>query len=82
MLEDKDDIKTALSTHFSEIGKNTNLNQTFKEKTVAYLKNIDDNIMDCENMFTLVFSRDKIESLLKGLRSGKAPGIDGIPNEF
>ena len=33
-------------------------------------------------MFSLEVKRSSIETILKGLQSGKAVGPDGIPNEF
>ena len=46
------------------------------------LKKIDQNLITSDTLLSLNTHRGNIKSVLESLRSGKACGIDKIPNDF
>ncbi len=80
MVEDKNDIKYCLSSHFGSIGSDSTISS---ERQELY-NNIILERQRCndENTLSVVFTRDSISETLKSLKSGKASGVDEIPNEF
>ncbi|VDH99015.1 Hypothetical predicted protein [Mytilus galloprovincialis] len=82
ILTDTDEINNALSKHFSSIGSFQNENDELEKDVKNLITNIDENILISDSPLSVTFDENKISQTLKSLKSGKACGTDGIPNEF
>ena len=84
MLVDTGDINNALKYHFSSIGQDRvdTENNIFQCEVEDFVSKIDHNLITSDNPISLNIHRENIKSVLESLRSGKACGIDEIPNEF
>ena len=80
MLEERDEINNALDKHFSSIGVDSTLESDFKERILNFMKEKDELAGTDENTLSISFTKESISNTL--LKSGKAPGIDDIPNNF
>ena len=81
MFEEKEDINRCLSSHFGSIGTDSTISLGFKQHILDFVQD-KSNVCNGENFRTLTFDKESISNTLGALKSGKAPGIDGIPNEF
>ncbi len=82
MIEDKNDIKHCLSRYFGNIGSDSTINperQELFQNMILEKQNLSSND---ENTLSVVFTRESISKTLRSLKSGKASGVDEIPNEF
>ena len=82
LIEIKGKIEKCLAKHFSDIDKDNLVSHRHQTKVKTFLDNIKNNKVPTQNMFSLEVKSSSIETILKGLQSGKAVGPDGIPNEF
>ena len=80
LLVDTGDINNALKSHFSSIGQDRN--NIFQCEVEDFVSKIDQNLITSNTPISLNIHRENIKSVLESLRSGKACGIDEIPNEF
>jgi hypothetical protein len=53
-----------------------------KNKMTGFVSKIDQNLITSDTLISLNIHRENIKSVLESLMSGKACGIDEIPNEF
>jgi hypothetical protein len=84
MLVDTGDINNALKSHFSSIGQDRVdiENNIFQCEVEDFVSKIDQNLITSDTPISLNIHRENIKSVLESLMSGKACGIDEIPNEF
>ena len=82
MLEERDEINNALGKQFSPIGVDSTLESDFKERILNFMKEKDELARKDENTLSILFTKKSISNTLMKLKSGKAPGIDEIPNDF
>ncbi len=83
LTEDQDEIKDGLSKHFGNIGTDSTMDSDFKENIENIVKNRALETSTYENSPSVNFTRESIAMMyLSKLKSGNAPGIDDIPNEF
>ena len=84
MLADTGDINNALKYHFSAIGQDRvdTENNIFQCEVEDFVSKIDQNLITSDTPISLNIHWENIKSVLESLRSGKACGIDEIPNEF
>ena len=82
MLEERDEINNALGKHFSSLGVNSTLKSDSKERILNFMKENDELAGTDENTLSILFTKESISNTLMKLKSGKAPGIDEIPNVF
>jgi hypothetical protein len=82
MFEEKVEIETCLSEHFSKIGTDINISPGRMEHMSTFVREIENDLSHGDNMFSMVFTKESITKALNNLKIGKAPGIDDIPNEF
>jgi tellurite resistance protein len=81
MLEERDEINNALSKHFSSICVDSTLESNSKERILNVMKEKDELSRTDENTLSILFTKESISNTLMKLKSGKAPGIDEIPND-
>ena len=81
-IEDNDDISKCLSSHFSRIGKDSTVNPDFRKYILSYVEEKHVSIGNDETYLPVVFNNEYISVTLKSLKSGKALGVDAIPNDF
>ena len=84
MLVDAGDINNALKSHISSIGQDRvdTENNIFQCEVEDFVSKIDQNLIISDIPISLNIHRENIKSVLESLISGKACGIDEIPNEF
>ena len=82
MFEEKVEIETCLSEHFSKIGTDINIAPGRMEHMSTFVREMENDLSHGDNMFSMVFTKESITKALNNLKIGKAPGIDDIPNEF
>ena len=83
LIDKKGKIEKCLIKHFGDIGKDSTISDnTHVNKVNSFLSDLEDNKIKTNNMFSLNVSLKTIEKALSGLKSGKAVGLDGVPNEF
>jgi hypothetical protein len=82
MLEERDEINNALGKHFSSIGVDSTLESDSKERILNFMKENDELAGTDENTLSILFTKESISNTLMELKSGKAPGIDEILNDF
>lgn len=73
------DIANELSHHFTL--KNTNASKKFRKQAKSNINKTKDETGDCR-LGPFIISESKIRDVIKDLETGKATGIDNIPNEF
>jgi hypothetical protein len=54
----------------------------FKERILNFMKEKDELARKDEHTLSILFTKESISNTLMKLKSGKAPGIDEIPNNF
>ena len=81
-LEDVDDIRMSLNSHFSKIGSDCTVKPDFKNYINRVIDEIDAKRGIGDNIPSVTFTAESISDTLRGLKSGKAPGVDGIPNDI
>jgi len=82
IISDKDEINKCLGNHFGTIGTDSSLEPEYKDRILDFIKEKETRCHANENMLSVLFTKDSISDMLKSLKSGKAPGLDDIPNEF
>ena len=82
MFEEKVEIETCLSDHFSKIGTDINISPGRMEHMSTFVREMENDLSHGDNMFSMVFTEESITKALNNLKIGEAPGIDDIPNEF
>ena len=80
MFEQKVEIETFLSEHFSKIGTYINITPGHMEHMSTFVSEMERDLSHGDNMFSMVFTKESITKALNNLKIGKAPGIDDIPN--
>ena len=81
-LTEHSDINMALGNHFSSIGCMNNKNDALVGKVNTLVSKIDNNMIYPTSPLNLKIDGKMISDILNKLKSGKACGIDNIPNEF
>jgi len=82
IISDKDEINKCLGNHFGTIGTDSSLEPEYKDRILDFIKEKETRCHANINMLSVLFTKDSISDMLKSLKSGKAPGLDDIPNEF
>jgi hypothetical protein len=83
IIDKKGKIEKCLIKHFGDIGRDsTHQNEAHTNYVKTFISQAQNDKIPTKNMFSLNIQADIVQRALVSLKSGKAVGLDGIPNEF
>ena len=83
IIDKKGKIEKCLIKHFGDIGRDsTHQNEAHANYVKKFISQAQSDKIPTKTTFSLNIQADIVQQALVSLKSGKAVGLDGIPNEF